>query len=711
MKHVTYTTDQGIAILTLDNADEPVNLVSEEWLAEMMAAIDRLAQDDSVIGAVIVSGKSDFMAGADLKIVGGMAASGMSATEVKDWRKLPSDMHRRLETCGKPVVAAIHGFALGGGYELALACHRRIMTGSPRSIVGLPEVKWDLLPGSGGTQRLPRMIGLKKALPVLLEGKSYGAQKALSLGLVDEVVAEGDLIAAARAWLQTGPDPVRAWDKKGYAPTMAPGLLDYSAASQYTMQTAALSKKTNHNYPAPILITQAVFQGLLMPLDKALDLEGKFFAKLVTSPVARNLIRTNFLSKGKADRLDRRPEGVDKLVVKKIGVLGAGMMGAGIALDAAKRGIDVVLIDTDQAYAEKGKAYSEKVFSKDVAKGRMSQEKADAALSRITPTTEYDGLSDVDMIIEAVFEDVAIKAEVTRRAAQIMPEKAIFASNTSTLPISMLAQAFPRPEAFIGLHFFSPVERMELVEVIMGEKTDQATLAQSLDLVAQLRKTPIVVNDSRGFYTSRVFMTFIFEGMALLQDGVKPALIENAAKQAGFPVGPLSVTDEVTMDLPLKIISQAKEATNGAYREPVGAEVMRHMQQVEKRSGRKGGGGFYDYPEGGAKSLWSGLGAAFPVKDDQPEVEEVKKRLLYIQALETARCLEEGVITTPEDGDIGSLYGWSYPSYTGGTISLIDTVGLPDFVAACEDMAGRYGDRFAPSEWLRDKAASGAGFY
>jgi 3-hydroxyacyl-CoA dehydrogenase/enoyl-CoA hydratase/3-hydroxybutyryl-CoA epimerase len=708
MKHVRLTTDaDGIAVITLDHATESMNLVSPEWVAEMAAAIEQVAADPAVKGAIVTSAKRAFMAGADLKVL----IKGYTKAEALALAAAPTAMHRRLETCGKPFVAAINGLALGGGFELALACHRRIIVDDPKALVGLPEVNVGLLPGSGGTQRLARMIGVKAALDLLLAGQTLDPAKARAAGLVDEVVPADRLMAAARAWLLSGPDPVRAWDKKGYAPPESGGLLNPAMAMLFSLQPAAVAAKTLHNYPAPAAILSAVFEGIQLPFDKAAKVEQKYFAKLLSRSEARAIIRTTFVNKGRAEKLVARPAGVPKASFARIGVLGAGMMGGGIACVAAAAGCEVVLIDRTQAEADKGKATTQKTLAREVERGRRTQPEADAILARIAPTTDFAALAGAALVIEAVFEDTAIKADVTRRAAAVLGPDALFASNTSTLPITGLAEAFARPERFIGLHFFSPVDRMALVEVILGRKTSQATLAHALDFVAVLRKTPIVVQDSRGFYTSRVFQTFIHEGMAMLGEGVAPALIENAARFAGFPVGPLAVTDEVSLALPMKIIRQSEAELGQRYQRPCGYAVMQRMLDELGRGGRKAGGGFYDYPAGAPKRLWPALSEHFPQAREQPGVPELRKRMLYIQALETARCLEEQVLSDPADGDLGSVLGWGFPTYTGGTLSLIDAIGIAAFVAECDRLAQQHGVRFRPSDWLRQRAAAGMSFH
>jgi len=711
MNTLTFEVDSdGIALITLNDPKKPMNVVSPEWITEFIEAVERVATDTKIKGAVVTSGKPAFMAGADLKHIVSLAGGAVSLHQAFEFSQRPSvAMHRRLETCGKPFVAAINGLALGGGYELALACHYRVIVDDPKAVVGLPEVTVGLMPGSGGTQRLPRMIGIDKSLPILLEGKSSSPAEALKLGLVDSMVPAAALLETARQWILQTPDPVRAWDKKGYRPSG--GLLNSAIANTMTFQPALIGAKTQYNYPAPIAILDCIFEGTMMPFDKALRLESKYFAKLLCDPVSRNLIRTTFINKGEAMKLARRPKDVPASKVKTLGVLGAGMMGGGIAYVAAAAGIEVILLDSSSELAQKGKSVSVKLLAKLVERGKKSQAAADEILARIKTTDSYAELAPCELIVEAVFEDSKIKADVTRKAEGAVAASAVFASNTSTLPITGLAKASVRPKQFIGLHFFSPVDRMPLVEVIMGSDTSQETLAKSLDFVAQLKMTPIVVTDSRGFYTSRVFQTFIHEGMRMLEDGVAPALIENAAKFTGFPVGPLALVDELTLELPWKIVKEAEAALGAKFVKPSSYEVMRRMLEEFKRPGKRYGKGFYDYPEGAAKHLWSGLREAYPVAAQQPSVDELKQRFLYIQSLETARCLEEGVVSHAADADVGSLLAWGFPAWTGGPLSLIDTIGIHKFVADCKRMAERYGARFAPSAWLTERAARGEAFY
>jgi 3-hydroxyacyl-CoA dehydrogenase/enoyl-CoA hydratase/3-hydroxybutyryl-CoA epimerase len=540
----------------------------------------------------------------------------------------------------------------------------------------------------------------------MLEGRHVPAAKAVDMGIADELAADADdMMNKARRWILEEGDPEQPWDKKGFKVPGGAGAMNPKAVETFMVGTSLLAGKTQHNYPAPIAIMSAVYEGTILPMDKALKIEVDYFTKLLTGPVARNMIRTLFIDKGAADKLARRPEGVDKTEVRTLGVLGAGMMGAGIAYVSAKSGQQVVLLDRDLESAEKGKAYSEALVAKQVGRGRMGEEKAAALLDRIRATADYADLAECDLVIEAVFEDRDIKADVTAKTEAVIGADIIFASNTSTLPITGLAQASSRPDQFIGIHFFSPVDKMPLVEIIIGEKTGNRAIATAMDYVRQIRKTPILVHDSRGFYTSRCFSTFVKEGMELLAEGVEPALIENAAKMAGMPVGPLAVHDEVTLDLSYKIMKQTEADLAGDYERSAADEVVRRFVEDLERPGKRFGSGFYDYPEDGKKRLWPGLAEEFPAAEDQPSVEEIQKRLLYIQSLETARCMEEGVVDEAADADVGSILGWGFPPWTGGTLSLIDTVGVAAFVAECDRLAETCGARFKPSNWLREKSS------
>jgi 3-hydroxyacyl-CoA dehydrogenase/enoyl-CoA hydratase/3-hydroxybutyryl-CoA epimerase len=711
-KTITYKLDnEGVVTLTIDVPDRPMNVLTPELIAEIAENAEKISDDDKVKGVVIVSGKTSFIAGADLKDLVTAHDRGASLKQCYDWSQELSQAYRKLETCGKPVAVAINGVALGGGLELCLACHYRVLADSPKATVGLPEVQVGLLPGAGGTQRLPRLIGIREALPLMLEGRHVKPEKALALGIVHELAPVEELEARARQWVLEKGDPEAPWDKKGFKVPGGAGGMHPAAVQTFIVGNALTAKSSQHNYPAALGIMSSVYEGTAMPIDKGLQVESKYFAQLLAGPVARNMMRTLFVNKGLADKLARRPRDVEKSQVKKLGILGAGMMGAGVAYVSAGAGMQVVLLDTDMASAEKGKQYSAGLLAKQVERGKMDQAKAEALLGLITPTTDYGDLKDCDLVIEAVFESREIKADVTAKTEAVIPESSVFASNTSTLPITGLAQASKRPDQFIGIHFFSPVDKMPLVEIIVGEKTSQETIAKALDYVGQLRKTPIVVNDSRGFYTSRCFGTYTNEGMTLLKEGVNPALIENVARQAGMPVGPLAVADEVAIELAYKVMKQTETDLGKAYKHPTSYDVVKKFVLELDRKGKRSGKGFYEYPEGGRKHLWEGLGDLYPLAATQPSPEEVKTRLLYIQALETARCMEEGVVTHPEDADIGSIFGWGFPPYTGGTLSFIDTVGLEKFVSECDRLAKAYGDRFEVPDWLRARARKGERFY
>jgi len=712
MNTLNIKTDRdGIAVITIDLKDRSMNVVSPEFIAEFDQAIDQIVNDESIKGAVVTSGKSSFVAGADLlQLVDEVDPEADPKVAFNKWSSL-QQLYRKLETCGKPVVAAINGTALGGGLELCLACHYRVAADNPKAKLGQPEVQVGLLPGAGGTQRLPRMIGLEAALPLLLQGTHLSPEKATKLGIVDQLVDTGEEVDAAKQWILEGGEAVQPWDKKGFKVPGGAGLMNPKAIQTQMFGVALLQKTTNHNYPAPIAIMSAVYEGSVLPIDTALQIESKYFAELLTNVVTRNMIRTLFVNKGAADKLSRRPQGIEKSKVTKLGVLGAGMMGAGIAFVSARAGMQVVLLDRSKTDAEKGKDYSRQLLQKRVDGGRMTADAAADLLELIQTTDDYADLEGCEYIIEAVFEERGIKADVTSKTEAVIGKNTIFGTNTSTLPITGLAEASRRPESFIGIHFFSPVDKMPLVEVIVGEKTSDEAIARTLDYIQQLRKTPIVVNDSRGFYTSRVFSTFTREGIAMLAEGVNPALIENVAKHAGMPVGPLAVTDEVTLELAYKIGKQTKADLGDAYVETPADAVMEKMVVDLDRRGKRFGAGFYEYPDGGSKRLWRGLAEHFPTADAQPSPEDVKTRLLYVQAIDAARCLEEGVLTHPADADVGSIFGWGFPAYTGGTLSYIETVGLREFVAEADRLAKTHGARFEVPKGLRSMAENGETYY
>jgi len=702
----------GIATWTIDIPGKSMNVFTPEFFPRLSGLIDDAAGNGSIKGVIITSGKpGNFLAGADLAMLQQLATSAKS-----DIRKhyencfLLNQLLRRLETFGKPVVAALNGLTLGGGLELAMSCHYRVVVDDPRAQLGLPEVKVGLLPGGGGTQRLPRLIGLQPGLMMMLEGTSVSPQEALKSGLVHAVVPADQLLSAARKWLLQSPDAVQPWDKKGFKSPVQTGFIGPQATMVFTGANAMVQQRTLQNYPAPKAILSCVFEGCQLPIDRALQVESKYFASLLLDPVAGNMIRSLFINKGAADKLFRRPKDVPPSPVKKLGVLGAGLMGAAVAYVSAQAGIEVVLLDRDMAAALKGKAYSTGLVEKGLARGKVSKEAGEALLARIKPTADYADLEGCDLIVEAVFEDRGLKADVTRQAEAVIPKTAIFGSNTSTLPITGLAEASSRPKQFIGIHFFSPVDKMPLVEIILGKKTGDEALARALDYVKQIRKTPIVVKDGRGFLTSRVCGSYLGEGMIMLREGVPPALIENAGKLAGMPVGPLSLHDEVQIDLSGHIREQTRKDLGDKWQAQPGDDVLDLMLGLG-RVGRKAKRGFYEYPDGGKKYLWPGLAEHFPVAATTPDLDDLKKRLLYIQALETVHTMQDGVLISAAEGDIGCILGLGYPPYTGGPLSLIDTVGVERFVAECKRLAKKYGERFTPPKLLKKMAKEGKRFY
>jgi 3-hydroxyacyl-CoA dehydrogenase/enoyl-CoA hydratase/3-hydroxybutyryl-CoA epimerase len=711
---INYTIDRNVAILNWNMTSSPMNVLNDDSIPAFEATLQRAYDDAEVKGIIITSEKNEFIAGADLKMI-----LRNNDKEPGDMLKVSAELNRvfrAIETSGKPVVAAINGTALGGGYEACLACHHRIALDNPKAVIGLPEVTLGLLPGGGGTQRLPRMLGMEAALPLLLEGKRVNPKEALALGLVDELATSRDeLLEKAFAWLLAHPEPLQPWDERdrktgrivGKENFKVPGgaVQSPTGARVFSAGTAMLMEKTRGNYPAPLAILSCVYEGLQVNIDRALVIEARYFVQVATSKVAKGLIQTMFLGLNEVNKGISRPKNIPPTDVKKVGILGAGMMGSGIAYAAALAGIEAVLKDVSVEAAEKGKAYSRTVFKKAIERGKGTPEKAEAALSLIKTTADVADLRDCDLIIEAVFENRDLKAQVTKEAEPMLVESGVFASNTSTLPISGLAQASARAENFIGLHFFSPVDKMQLVEVIVGKQTSDYALAFALDFVKKIRKTPIVVNDSHGFYTSRVFTTYTSEGMELLKEGVNPVLIENAGKNAGMPVGPLAVSDEVALDLISKISGQSIH--DGVMNEDDTAHQVAGKFVALGRLGKKSKAGFYDYPEGEKKHLWPGLSELFPLADQQPTVDEVKKRLLYRQVIETVRCFEEGVIRTQLDADIGAILGWGFPAYTGGTLSFVDFVGINAFVQEADRLADAYGERFRPSQYLREKAEEG----
>ena len=710
----------GIALVTFDAPGRSMNTLTSAALDELGAVAERLRSDAAIKGAVVASGKaSGFCAGADLAELGGGLTDARPGDEaalkgVYDRVSGINRVFRAIETCGKPVAAAIEGLALGGGLELALACHHRVVADDPKIKLGLPESKVGLLPGGGGTQRLPRLIGTMAAAPLLLEGKEVRPAEAKSMGFVDQVVAAGQVIEAARAWVKTG-DPVARWDKKDFK---VPGGGPYhpTGMQMFVMGNAMARKATYGNYPAQANIMRCVYEGLQLPIDAALRIESRYFTRTLMTPQARAMIRTLFLSMQALNKGAARPAAAPRSDARKVAVLGAGMMGAGVAYVQAMAGIETVLIDQSQEAADKGKAYAADLVAKRVKRGQMEQGKADRTLALITPTTDYAHVEGCDLVIEAVFETREIKADVTRKAEARLAPGAVFGSNTSTLPITGLAQASVRPADFIGIHFFSPVDKMGLVEIIMGEGTGQEALAKAVDYVLKIKKTPIVVNDSRGFYTSRCFSTFLQEGMEMLSEGYAPAIIDNVGRMTGMPRGPLEMHDDVALDLSHRIATQTARDLGDAYTPPKFAALLETMVVEQHRYGRKNGKGFYDYPaeKGARKTLWRGLADLQPVTHAEAEPEvvaELKTRLLARQAVEAARCFEEGVITDARQADVGSILGWGFAPWTGGVVSYMDEMGPARTVALLDRLAAAYGDRFAPPALLREMAAGGQTFY
>ena len=712
---LNYSIDaEGIATVEFDYPDKAQNILNAASLGAYAAAMQRALADPAVKGIVLASAKQDFIAGGDLAELSG-------ATDPAAFHAVISQTHklmRAIELGSKPVAAALNGTTLGGGMEVALACHHRVAADNPKARFGFPEVTLGLLPGAGGTQRVPRLVGMQAASPLLMEGKRIRVAEAQKIGLIHAVAPAGEERQMARKWVldtvASGVKPLQPWDSKGFRiPGGGPGTPN--GMQMLMAANAMLREKTCDNYPAPRHILSCVYEGLATNIETGLAIEARYFTSLVMSPVSKNMIRSLFFGMQEANKLASRPAGVALQKYTKIGMLGAGMMGAGIAISTAMAGIDIVLLDTSLEAAEKGKDYARKQWSRQVAKGRMVQEAMDALLARIRPSADYADLKGCELVIEAVFEKREIKAEVTKKAEAVLladpASDAIFASNTSTLPITGLAAASERPANFIGLHFFSPAEKMPLVEIIVGHATTDATLARSMDYVRAIGKTPIVVNDSRGFYTSRVFGTYISEGMALLEEGVPPALIDRAGLMAGMPVGPLAIADEVSIELVHKIAQQARVDLGSAYAERAADRVASKMVADLGRLGRKSGAGFYDYPADGSKHLWPGLAEQFPVKVLQPTLEEIIERLILVQSVETARCLEEKVLRAPIDADVGAILGWGYPSFRGGPIGWLNTLGTAASVAALERLAKKHGPRFAPPQLLHDMAARGERFY
>lgn len=710
MEAFRYEKDSdNIVTITIDMPDQKVNTMNQDFPRYLNDTVERLEREkDEIVGVIITSGKETFFAGGDLH---GMLAFAPEHREARIKSNFYNkERMRRLEKLGKPVVAAINGTALGGGFEICLCTHHRVAINNPKTLLGLPEVTLGLLPGAGGVTRMIRLLGLEKALPFLQEGTKLAPEAALKAGIIDELAANHEeMIAKAKAWIKANPDAQQPWDKKGFQIPGGNMQTNPKLGQLISAAPAKLMKKTRGLFPADKVILSAAVESLHVDLETSLKLEGRYLVELLGTPVAKNLI-TNFFQTNAIKGGGSRPQGFPKGKISRIGILGAGMMGGGIAYAAAKAGIEVVLKDVTAESAQKGKNYSAKVLDKLIAKGRSTTEAKEKHMALITATAEAKDLAGCELIVEAVFEDTQLKHAVTREAEPFLAENGIFASNTSTLPISGLAEASQSPANFIGLHFFSPVDKMALVEIICGKKTSDETLARAFDFVQQIKKTPIVVNDSRGFFTSRCFTTFLDEGSALLEDGVDPMVIDNLSKQAGMPVGPLTMRDEVSLKLGLDVRKANRklvEAAGEEWAEWSVDRVLGVMVEQEGRLGKAYGGGFYDYPENGAKKVWPKVYELFPGSSKQIPHQDIKDRILFRQSLEAVKCLQEGVLRSVADGNIGSIQGIGFPPYTGGQLQYINTYGVSKFVERARELADKYGDRFTPPALLIEKAEKG----
>ncbi|MFV0410475.1 MAG: 3-hydroxyacyl-CoA dehydrogenase NAD-binding domain-containing protein [Paracoccus sp. (in: a-proteobacteria)] len=706
----------GVAIITWDVPGKSMNVLSLDGADTLNGLIDDALADASVKGVVITSGKKDFAGGMDLNVIAAMKQGG--AQGVFDGVMKLHHVLRKIELAGmdpktkqggKPIASALPGTALGIGLELPLATHRIFAADNPKAKIGLPEIMVGIFPGGGGTTRLARKLGTMAAAPFLLEGKLSAPAKAKAAGLIDEVTA--DPLAAARDWVlsASGADLVKPWDAKGYK---MPGGEPYHPAGFMTFvgTNAMVHGKTLGVYPAARALLSAVYEGAMVPFDQALKIEARWFTNLLMNPSSSAMIRSLFINKEALEKGANRPDVPDE-PVKKVGVLGAGMMGAGIAYVSAMAGIEVVLIDAAQDSADRGKAYSANLLDKAISRKKSTEEKKAAVLGLINATTDYNALADCDLIVEAVFEDPAVKADVTRKTEAIIPETAIFATNTSTLPITGLAKASSRPEQFIGIHFFSPVDKMALVEIIKGKDSGPRAVAKALDFVRQIRKTPIVVNDARFFYANRCIIPYLNEGVRMMAEGVNPTLVENGAKLMGMPLGPLQLMDEISLDLGVKIAKATKAAIGDAYPDDAVDEVIFKLADQD-RMGRKAKAGFYDYDEAGKRGgFWDGLAIAWPESDEQPELTEIQHRLMFIQVLEAVRAFEEGVLEDIREGDVGAILGWGFAPWSGGPFSWLDMLGAPRAVEICDHLTATYGERFKTPDLLRELAAKGESFY
>lgn len=707
---------EGVATIIWDVPGKSMNVLSMDGAAELNGLVDDALSDPAVKGVVITSGKKDFAAGMDLNVIAGMKQGGAQA--VFDGVMTLHHLLRKIELAGmdpktkkggKPIASALPGTALGIGLELPLATHRIFAADNAKAKIGLPEIMVGIFPGAGGTTRLVRKLGAMGAAPFLLEGKLSEPAKAKSAGLIDEVAA--DPVAAARAWVLQASDAdlVKPWDAKGYK---MPGGEPYHPAGFMTFvgASAMVHGKTMGVYPAAKALLSAVYEGAMVPFDTALKIEARWFTNVLMNPSSTAMIRSLFINKEALEKGANRPEAPDQ-TVRKVGILGAGMMGAGIAYVSAMAGIEVVLIDAAQEAADRGKAHSADLLDKAISRRKATEEKKTEVLARITATTDYAALAGCDLIVEAVFEDPKIKAEVTAKAEAAIPADAIFATNTSTLPISDLARASSRPEQFIGIHFFSPVDKMLLVEIIKGQQTGPLAVAKALDFVRQIRKTPIVVNDARFFYANRCIIPYINEGIRMVAEGISPTLIENAAKMMGMPLGPLQLVDETSIDLGVKIAKATRAAMGDAYPDGAVDEVIFKLAD-QGRLGRKAKAGFYDYDDAGKRQgFWFGLATEWPEAPDQPDLTEIQHRLMFAQSLEAVRALQDGVLEDIREGDVGAILGWGFAPWSGGPFSWLDMLGAPRAVEIADSLSAKFGPRFAAPQLLKDMAAKGDSFY
>ena len=722
MTDFTMTTDaDGVATIVWDTVGKSMNVMNQQGFTDLDTLVGQALADDAVKGIIITSGKEgSFAGGMDLNIIARMKDSA-GDNPARGLFEGVMEMHgvlRRIERAGmdpktnkggKPIACALPGTALGIGLEIPLACHRIFAADNPKAKIGLPEILVGIFPGAGGTTRLSRKLGAMGASPLLLEGKLNDPKKAKAAGVVDEVVPADELLSAAKAWVLSEPKIVKPWDEKGYK---MPGGAPYHPAGFMTFvgASAMVNGKTQGVYPAAKALLSAVYEGALVPFDTAIKIEARWFTNVLMNPSSSAMIRSLFINKEALEKGANRPEAPDQKV-KKVGVIGAGMMGAGISLVSALAGIEVVLIDSTQEAADKGKSYTTAYMDKGISRKKVTEAKKDAVLGLINATTDYAALEGCDLIVEAVFEDPGVKAEVTAKVQAVTGPDCIFATNTSTLPITELAKASADPEKFIGIHFFSPVDKMLLVEIIKGKQTGSVAVAKALDYVRQIRKTPIVVNDERFFYANRCIIPYINEGIRMVKEGVAPALIENAAKLVGMPLGPLQLVDETSVDLGVKIAKATKAAMGDAYPDGEVDEVLFWMFD-QKRLGRKSNSGFYAYDDKGKRQgLWDGLEAQYPVADEQPDLTTVQHRLLFAQVLEAVRALEEGVLEDIREGDVGAILGWGFAPWSGGPFSWLDIIGTPYAAERCDQLTAEFGERFKTPDLLRDMAAKGQDFY